>query len=130
MEVMSGFTELAILVALFIAAAVVYILMDRLIQNHYDAAETGIARGVSVSVRYRRLLVGTRLVPAIVVLVSFLLLVAIGWVLLADGASDENAEFFAYLGTFMFSIGAFGWLAIGPFMVVHLARRVRQAEAD
>jgi len=130
MEVMSGFTELAIMVALFIAAAVVYILMDRLIQNHCDAAETGIARGVSVSIQYRRLLVGTRLVPAIVVLVSFLVLVAIGWMQLANGTNNENVKFFAHLGTFMFSIGAFGWLAIGPFMVVHLARRVRQAEPD
>lgn len=127
---MSDFTQLAILVALVIAVAVVYILMDRLIQNHYDAVETGIARGVSVSVQYRRLLVGTRLVPAIVVLVSFLVFVAIGWMLLADGTNDENVEFFAYLGAFMFSIGAFGWLAIGPFVVVYLARRVRQAEAD
>jgi hypothetical protein len=62
---MSNFTELAILVALVIAAAVVYVLMDRLIQNHYDAAETGITRGVPMSVQYRRLLLTTRLVPAI-----------------------------------------------------------------
>jgi hypothetical protein len=127
---MSNFTELAILVALVIAAAVVYVLMDRLIQNHYDAAETGITRGVPMSVQYRRLLLTTRLVPAIAVFVAFLVLIAIGWMLLANGTNDEDVKFFAHLGTFMFSIGAFGWLAIAPFVIVHLARRVRQAEAD
>jgi len=125
---MSDFTEVAILIALFVAGAFVYVLMDRLIQGHYDAIETGVIRGVSMSIRYRRLLLTTRLVPAIFVLVFILSFIAIGYMLLAKSIDDEDVRLFAYLGVFLTSIGAFGWLVVASFVCIHLASRIREAE--
>ena len=52
---MSVFNEVAILFALFIAAAFLYVRMGRWIQERYDATETGLVGGVPMSAMYRRL---------------------------------------------------------------------------
>jgi hypothetical protein len=130
MEVMSGFTELAILVALFIAAVFLYVRMDRWIQERYDAVETGLIGGVPMSAMYRRLYLNLRVMLPSAVLVISLGFLGFGWILLAEAIDSESARLLAYVGALVAAVTAFGWLVLTPFMYVHLASRVRQAEAD
>jgi hypothetical protein len=102
---MSTFAALGMMVALMIANALVFILMDAWIQNRSDAIVSGVIRGVPVSVRHRRYLLQTR----------FLI---------------HGATLIAYLVAFVNATGAFGWTLLFPFWYLHLASVLRQAEAD
>lgn len=125
---MSDFTEVAILVALFIAGIYVYILMERLAQERYDATETGVIGGVPMSAKYRRFYLTVRVMPATAAVVINVAFLAMGWWLLAEAVDSENARRLAYLGTFLASVVAFAWLIVAPFLYAHLASRVREAE--
>jgi hypothetical protein len=127
---MSEITELAILVALFIAAVCLYVRLDAWIQERWDAVETGLVGGVPMSPRYRRLILTARAKLQMTVLVVSVGFLAFGWMLLADAMDSESAKLLAYLGTFVAAVTALGWLILAPFVYAYLASRVRQAEAD
>jgi type IV secretory pathway TrbL component len=129
-KVMSVFAQVAILVALFIAAVFLYVRMDRWIQERYDATETGLVGGLPMSAMYRRLFLTLRVMPPIAVLAISLGFLGFGWILLAEAIDNESAKLLAYLGALVALVTALGWLILTPFMYVHLTARVRQAEAD
>ena len=127
---MSDLNEIALVVALFIAATFLYFSMDRWVQERYDAAETGLAGGVPVSQGFRRLLLTTRVMPALATVVIVMGFLGVGWMFIGEAIDSESAKLLAYLAAFVASVTAFGWLVVGPFVYAHLASRVRQAEAD
>ncbi len=127
---MSDLTEVALVVALFIAATFLYLSMNRWVQERYDAVETGLIRGVPMSPDFRRLQLTTQVMPALATVVVVMGLLAIGWMLTAEAIDSESAKLLAYLAAFVASTTAFGWLVVGPFVYAHLVSRTRQAEAD
>jgi predicted secreted protein len=127
---MSNFYAIGLIMALFIAAGFVYVYLDRTLQDRYDAIATGVIRGVPVTVEYRQLLLYTRLLPAIVVVVSMLSFWALGCLLLARNTSGEEVRLFGYLAAFIISWGVVGWIVLGGAVFFHLRSMSLQAEAD
>ena len=127
---MSDLTEVALVFTLFVAAAFLYLSMDRWVHEGYEVVESGLVRGAPMSPEFRRMLLAVRVMPAVAVVVIVMGFLAIGWMFTAEAINNESAKLLAYLGAFVASTTAFGWLVVAPFSYAHLARRVRQAEAD
>jgi hypothetical protein len=127
---MSTFAALAMMVALMIANALVFILMDAWVQNRSDAIVSGVIRGVPVSVRHRRYLLQTRFLIHGATLITIEGCLLIGWMLIGRNAGVEELKLIAYLVAFVNATGAFGWTLLFPFWYLHLASVLRQAEAD
>jgi hypothetical protein len=127
---MSDLTEVALVVALFIAASFLYFSMNRWVQERYDAVETGLAGGAPMSTGFRRLQLTTQVMPSIATVVIIMGFLGVGWVFIGEATDSEGAKLLAYLAAFVASLTAFGWLVVGPFVYAHLVSRTRQAEAD
>jgi predicted secreted protein len=127
---MSDFYAVALIMALFVPSCFVYVYLDRTLQDRYDAIATGVVRGVQVTGKYRQLLLYTRLLPAILVVVTIMSFWALGFLMLAENAGAEEARLFGYLAAFLVGWGVVGWIVLGGAVFFHLRSVSLQAEID
>ena len=127
---MSDFAALGVMVALIIANAFLFVLMDQWVQTRSDAIISGVIRGVPVSVKYRRYLLSTRFVINGGTLIGITGVLAVAWALVGSKTTTEELRLLAYLVAFVNAAGAIGWPVTIPFWYLQLAEALRQAEAD
>jgi hypothetical protein len=128
--VMSNEYGIALIMGLFIAAMLVYVLLDRTYQNRLDAVASGFVQGVRAPAGYRELLLYTRLLPFVSVVVSPLLFCGIGWIMLAEEIADQGVRLLAYLAVFVVACAAVGWLSLCTVQFLYFRRLLRQAESN
>ena len=90
---------------------------------------TGVGHGVPISKSYRELMLYTIFVPWACGSAGASAGVVIMSLLIAPNVVSEDAKLAAYFVAYMHSVVVFTWATMGPLLVIHHRRILRQAEA-
>lgn len=127
---MSEFTEVAILVALFIAAAFVFMIITKMTNDLGDQIVTGFILDHPISIERRWLMLYSRWIAYAMTAVAVPFFLALAAAMMADHVGHADSRLLAYLAAFCLSIASCTWLILGSVHFMSYRRLLRQAKAD
>jgi hypothetical protein len=125
---MSDFTALAVVVALGIANAFLFVFMDKWVVSRSDAIASGAIGGFPSPVKHRRYRLRAQIVVNSGAVIGVEAILAFGWMLIGRNSGSGGIQMFAYLFAFLDALAAIGWLATLPTHYGYLSSIVREAE--
>ena len=127
---MSSQYLIGLLVALFSAFTFIYSYLDRMVRLEANPVVTGVIQGVSISTKYRRLLLHSRWLNSVTATIGYLCTAAIGFALIGMDIDAEKPRLFAWMGAFLSALAAASWILHAPGSYLHLRSILREAAAD
>lgn len=127
---MSDFAGLAMVFAIAIANVFLYALVYKWMQGFADTIDTGVLRGVPVSTKYRRLLLGTSWMQCVGLGLGFQSIFSVGYLTLAGMASAPEVRMFAQMYVFFSVVGVVSWASIAAFWYFRLTSALRETKRD
>jgi hypothetical protein len=100
------------------------------LEERSEAVVTGIRRGVPISIAHRRFLLINSWFLVIAFAAAFQFVYALGYMVIAKGASAEDVKLYGYLAVAFSLIGGLTWILFGPIWYNYFKSVLRQAEAD
>jgi len=126
---MEDFSAMRLVLGFGFVNGLLYILMDRWIEDRAAAVASGVSRGVPLSMRYRWWNLQVRFVIYAGTATIMLGMFAAGWFMTARNAGLQDARWFAYMASFLNLVGVAGWCVICPLWYSRLRSLLREAEA-
>ena len=119
------------LISAFLTAgvAVATYVMARILDGS-DTVVTGVRRGVTVSTRYRWIVLFHNTLPFLAFLALYLFVGALCFVEMSRNVSEGNVQMLAQLCAALAGFASFSVAAQGVLWMSHLLSVLRQAEAD
>lgn len=125
---MSHFAALAVVVALGIANAFLFVFMDKWVVSRSDAIAIGAIGGFPSPLKHRRYRLPIQIVVNSGAVIGVEAVLAFGWLLMGENSESGGIQMFAYLFAFLHALAAIGWLATLPTHHGYLSAIVREAE--
>jgi hypothetical protein len=125
---MSDLAATGLILAVLIGGQFSYFLSLAKVKQWGDEIATGVAQGVQISARHRRMMLWNTWVPLTFFLGGYVLLLAAGIALVAQGIGNEHIRSLGYLMAFFCSLSFVGTIGVGTVQVLYLSSVLRQAE--
>jgi len=125
---MSDHAILALILFLTVGGQLSFFLSISKLKQWADEIATGVVDGVAVSPRHRSMSLWTTFMPLNFFVGVYLLLLAIGYVLLAQSIADPNARFLGYLIAGFSGLSFLGMMALGTMQLIYLLTVLRGTE--
>lgn len=126
---MSNLTEIALIAVYFFPGVVAYLLLDRTIKGREREIVTGVVRGVSVSMNYRRFSLWIYWLIPVAMRLGFCLCLILVYLVMAENLDDAGVQLVVYVFAFYAGIGLLAALVAAVWFFLSLPV-LRQAEAN
>ncbi len=125
---MSDRTTLGLILVLTVGGQLSFFLSIARLKQWVDEIATGVVNGVPVSLRHRSMMLWTTYMPLNFFVGVYLLLLAIGYVLLAQSIADPSARFLGYLIAGFSGLSFLGMMSLGTMQLIYLLSVLRNTE--
>lgn len=126
---MSDLTATGLILALLIGGQLSFFLSLAKVKQWGDEIATGMAQGVPVSVRHRRMMLWNSWMPLTFFLGGYVFLLALGIALVAQGVGHEHIRSLGYLIAFFCGLSSVGTFGVGTVQLLYLASVLRQTDS-
>ena len=125
---MSNLNAIGMILAILIAGAFVMAYTTHIIHLRSDAITTGIARGVSLSIKERWMILFHDWMPAAFGVAVFGLLIAFDQMEIAKNVAEPGIQMLAWLSAALAGFASMSWFILGISYFVNLALMLREAQ--
>jgi hypothetical protein len=130
MDGMSNLNAIGLILAILIATVLVTFYATRCAHLRSDSISTGVVGGVAISAEARLMILFQEWAPMAVGIAVFNLIVALGFVQIAENLDDAGIKALAWLSAVPAGFACVGWLVQGSLYFASWLSILRQAEAD
>ena len=123
---MSNLAAILLILATLCFAYVVIIYASNKLNEHVDVIIAGVIQGVPASTKHRYIKLNQIFLPQAAAVFVFSLIMALGYIRIADNVSDPDVRTVAYLAACLGAFGAASWLVLGVSFYVHCYHVLRQ----
>ena len=127
---MSNLSAIGLILSTAIIGYVVIIYASNALSKHVDIVVTGVAEGVPMSTKHRHLKLSHMYVSQLGALVGIAMILAFGFVKIADSVTDSGVRTLAYLVAGLAAFAAVQWFVLGISYLIYCLQVLRQAQSD
>jgi hypothetical protein len=127
---MSNLSAIGLILSTAIIAYVGIIYTSNALGKHIDSVVIGVAEGVAMSMKHRYMKLFLMYVSQMGAVVGIAMILAFGFMRIADSATDSGVRTLAYLVAGLAAFTAVQWLVLGIAYLIYGLQVLRQAQAD